>query len=323
MRIGRSDVTIQGAGREKTFLVSTAKSDPETNEQALFFIRGSRGPLQHPLSAAVQAGTRVLPIPGWPSSGGPKDPRSARFLWLSAPNTPEFLDSIGDTVWRKASPQLRQRFYHVVDSGEDYVIIARPLDIDLPAGTTTSAPRMLSNIHLLDFALEQKIPGRRPPSPRDYANTAPDYAMDGVRFQWAADCTASNLAIINAGRHPFVFDRALDCTATNLLIDGAWNKGREGNGYVRFARSFGCSLNDSIVRHVRHLVFQWSAADNTVSNSTLETDVNFHGGFSSRNTVTDCVINPPASHKWGKVTRMPEGGGHWASPDGPGNEIVE
>ncbi|MFW5489491.1 MAG: glycosyltransferase [Desulfovibrio sp.] len=315
LRITRSNVTLQGAGREKTFLVSTAKAAPNTKENALLYIRGGRGPLLPPLASPVRAGRRVLHIPSWP--------KDARFIWLSAPNTPEFLDSIGDTAWRKKTPQLRQRFYHVVDSTGGFVFIARPLDIDLPAGTQVSAPHMLTGIHLRDFALEQQVPGRVPPFPKNYANTAPEYAVDGIRFQWAADCTASDMAIINAGRHPLDFDRALDCAAANMFIQGAWNKGRGGNGYVRFARAFGCSLSDSTVRAIRHLAFQWSSADNTVTNSTLETDVNFHGGFSSRNRVVDCVLAPPPYHKWGKVTRMRQGGDHWASPDGPGNVVME
>lgn len=313
VRITRSDVRISGAGPDRTELVSKVRADPSTKENALIFIRGKRGPLLPPLAEPVLAGSRILPIAGWP--------KQAAFVWLSAPNTQDFFDAIGDKFWRKKTPRLRQRCYKVVDCNALHVFLANALDIDLPAGTEVSAPLMVDKVQLSGFTLKQEVPGKKAPSPQEYVNAAPDYAVDGIRFQWASDCSVRDVAILNAGRHPLDFDRALDCSAGNLVIDGAWNKGPGGNGYVRFARAFHCSLKDSIIRHVRHLAFQWSSADNDVTGCTIGTDVNFHGGFSSRNIVRNSVLNPPAWHKWGKETRMPAGGAHWASPDGPGNRV--
>ena len=106
-----------------------------------------------------------------------------------------------------------------------------------------------------------------------------------------------------------------------LDINGAWNKGPDGNGYVRFARAYFCRLEDSEMQNIRHLAFQWSASDNVVSNCIIGADVNFHGGFSHNNTVVGSRLAPPPWHPWGKVTRMPQGGGVWAPMDGEGNSV--
>lgn len=154
-----------------------------------------------------------------------------------------------------------------------------------------------------------------------YDNLFPDYAVDGVRFDWAADCSVREVEILGAGRHPLVFENSRNIVARDIQINGAWNKGTGGNGYVRFARSFACELVNAHVANVRHLTFQWSSVDNQVRNSTLKTDVNFHGGYSQRNTVNGTTVRPPEAHPWSAVTRMPEGGAHWAPPDGPGNIV--
>ena len=108
---------------------------------------------------------------------------------------------------------------------------------------------------------------------------------------------------------------------SRLHIDGAWNKGAGGHGYVRFARTYASRLTDSRIDNIRHLTFQWSAADNVVENCFIGADVNFHGGFSHHNRVSASQIKPPPGHPWGQLTTMPEGGGAWAPMDGPGNTV--
>ncbi len=81
--------------------------------------------------------------------------------------------------------------------------------------------------------------------------------------------------------------------AERLVVDGAWNKGDSGTGYVRFARAFACTLVDPHVRGIRHVAFQWSSAQNRITGGRIEVDVNFHGGYSRYNVVSGTVVAPP------------------------------
>ena len=123
-----------------------------------------------------------------------------------------------------------------------------------------------------------------------------------------------------SGRHPVNLESSLEVSLRGLEVDGAWNKGKGGTGYVRFARSHGCRLVDSRLRGLRHLTFQWSASDNLVARSVIEADVNFHGGYAHHNRVEACTITPPPGHPWPAVVRT-GGDAGWAPPDGPGNVV--
>jgi glycosyltransferase Alg8 len=312
LRLNRDSITLRGAGRGVTVLVS--RMDGAAGEAAVL-VGGQRGEQVATLGEGARRGDKALSVAAWPED--------AAYVWLGAPNDDDFLNSIGDRHWRGDQPWIRQYIARVSGGGAGYLVLARGLPVDMPPGTRVRVARMVTDVTLADFTLVQDVPGRDLAEATGvYENLAPDHAVDGIRFDWAAQCRVEDVAVIGAGRHPLVFENSVDVTARRLEIDGAWNKGKGGNGYVRFARSHGCVLADSVVRNVRHLAFQWSATGNEVRASRLSTDVNFHGGYSQDNRVIGCEIVPPQGHPWGQVTRMPEGGGAWAPPDGPGNEIV-
>jgi len=310
--LDRDGIILRGAGRGRTILESRIDL---TRGKAAIVVGGSKGPVVGAMIGAANKGDKVVALDDWPES--------ARYAWFGAPNTDRFLDSIGDVFWRKDSPWVRQFVAGVAGSGKGYIILSEGLPMAFPAGTEIRAARMVADVELSGFTLVQAVPGHDlSESVGVYENLAPKFSVDGIRFDWASDCLVEDVEIVGAGRHPLVFENSRRVRASNLLIDGAWNKGKGGNGYVRFARSQGCLLADSEVRNVRHLAFQWAAAGNEVRDSTVLTDVNFHGGYSLGNKVVDCVIKPLAGHPWGRVTRMPEGGTAWAPPDGPDNLVI-
>jgi glycosyltransferase Alg8 len=312
IRLDRSGVILRGQGTGRTVLVS--RMGAAVGEAAIV-VGGGRGAVAGALDHGAARDDRIVQVNGWPED--------AAHIWLGAPNDDEFLDAIGDRRWRGEQPWIRQFIARVTGGGKGYVALDRELPVAMPPGAQARAARMVEDVVLSGFTLVQVVPGRSLDEAAGvYENLAPEYAVDGLRFDWAARCRVEDVDIFNAGRHPLVFENSLDVTALRVHIDGAWNKGPGGHGYVRFARSHGCLLADSQVRGVRHLAFQWSATGNVVLRSRLLTDVNFHGGYSQNNRVEDCEILPPPGHPWGRVTRMPEGGGTWAPPDGPGNEVV-
>ncbi|SIN75026.1 glycosyltransferase [Halodesulfovibrio marinisediminis] len=309
--IDKSNVEIVGAGKGKTIFDSRMS---RLEGAAAIAVRGRKGPVVGSLHAASRKGDRVLAVDNWPAT--------ARYIWLGIENDNAFFDVIGDTKWRKEKPWVRQFIAEVVDSGKGHVILKDGIPVGFPAGTVVRAARMVSQVSLSDFSVVQHVPDMTLEQVAGvYENSAPEYAVDGVRFDWVAGSRIHNVSVVGAGRHPLVFETSLDVHASTMAIDGAWNKGKGGNGYIRFARAFNCELTDSEVKNIRHLVFQWSSTSNIVHNSALATDVNFHGGYSQNNRVEGSIIEPPVNHPWSSVTRMPSGGAAWAPPDGEGNDV--
>jgi hypothetical protein len=129
-----------------------------------------------------------------------------------------------------------------------------------------------------------------------------------------------NVVIRDAGRHPLVFENSLECSAGGLTIQGAWNKGPGGNGYLKLSRAYHCRLTDITVSDIRHITLQWSAAYNLLRNIQSGVDINFHGGGEHHNRVEQVVFSIPPHHPWQPVV-VTDRNAHWAPPSGPNNAL--
>jgi len=115
-----------------------------------------------------------------------------------------------------------------------------------------------------------------------------------------------------------VFENIYGCEASNLYINGSWNKGKKGNGYVRFSRAFNSRIDNSTIKNIRHLTIQWSSANNVFKNLNMHVDINLHGGYSHDNNIKNITFNIPDFHKWKGITMTPPNA-RWAPPDGSRN----
>jgi glycosyltransferase Alg8 len=176
-------------------------------------------------------------------------------------------------------------------------------------------------VHLADFTIEQRVEDRAIASVSHiYENVLPEAAVDGIALLWTQDAVIERVAVINAGRHPVSFEQSYGFTLRDCVLDGAWNKGDGGSGYLRIARSYHGTVEGCTVRGIRHIALQWSSAFNRIRNVESEVDVNFHGGYAHDNTVENVRFAIPPQHKWGPVFVTP-GDAHWAPPDGPRNRV--
>ncbi len=316
--IDRDGVVLAGAGRDKTIL--EARFDAGAGD-AVVLARGAKGSRWGVLEEAARRGDRlVLVDPN--KKARDADPSGERYLWIGAPNDRAFLDAIGSDKWDREYPWVRQTIAPLDQIKGNIAYLGAPLGLDFPQGAGVFLPDMLTGVVLRDFTVVQDVPGMRPEQATGvYESLAPQYAIDAIRLEWTAGCALRDVGVRMAGRHAVAVENSYGALLTGLDVDGAWNKGPGGEGYVRFARAYNCRLEDSVLRNIRHLAFQWSASGNVVERCRIGADVNFHGGYSHDNIVRDCVIDPPPGHPWGKVTRMPEGGGAWAPMDGPGNIV--
>ena len=194
--------------------------------------------------------------------------------------------------------------------------------VPLAARSRAEPVTLVSEVRLQGFTLRHLGPDADPKQVRfRYENLYPEYAVDCIAFQWAAYSEAIDVGVEMAGRHPVNLENSYGVRMRNLKIDGAWNKGEGGAGYVRFARSYRSSLESSAIRNIRHLAFQWSAAYNEVRDCYIAVDINFHGGFSHHNLVTNSTLRLPAEHPWPPVVETPVTAA-WAPPDGEGNQVL-
>lgn len=313
-------VALRGAGRRATRLVSRMTARQAGDDGAVT-VRGEKGRRAGTTAAAAREGTLALAVA--PRRG--QAVRPGDVLWLGAANDDAFLARLGARRWNKPFPWLRQTMTLAAaarDSGTLVAIgMAHRLDTALPAGADVFLAAPVRGASLEGFTVAQEVPGARPEEASGvYENLFPAYQLPAVQWMWTEGGRMQDVGIEMAGGHALVVENTLGLRIDGLDVDGAWNKGAGGTGYVRFARAYRCTLSGATVRGIRHVAFQWSAAYNTVVGSRLYVDVNFHGGFSRYNVVSGTVVAPPPSHPWAPVVKT-DGDARWAPPDGPGNRV--
>ncbi len=305
--INRSGVVFQG--EEGTQLLSRIRG----KGKAVLLVQGSKGKLLGRTTTPAQAGTGTVKLASV-NTGTPP------YIWLGKENTEDFLREIGSLRWFKDLPFVRQGIYRVKEVAKDKIILDESLDITYPLNTQVWMPELVQNVVIRDIEITQWT-GGRPESVRFlYENAYPEYAVDSVRVSWSANVTIENLTIYMSGRHPLSVENSYGVKVINLKVNGAWNKGKGGNGYVRLSKSRKGLIENCYIKGIRHFVFQWSASENLLRNCYLEVDVNFHGGYTRFNRVEKVYIRVPKQHPWAPIEKTPQDA-HWAPPDGPGNTV--
>ena len=310
----KSHVSLQGMGPSQTYVVSHVKQPAE----AVISLHGELGRRIGSLSEDVNPSDQHLFL------SNSKDIRQGDFLLLEMPNDARFLEVLNSKRWSKEYPYLRKKMIEV-DSVDDGKIFARnPVGLHFQKSSTrVFKVRPVSQVELRGFTIEQRIPGAKPSQVQfKYENPYPNYAVDTISGRWAAHCTIEDIHILYSGRHPLAFDNVYGCRAQNLVIDGSWNKGKRGHGYVKLARTFHTHFIDSEVNHIRHIVLQWSSAFNVLENLTVGVDINLHGGYAHDNVVRNITFAIPENHPWYGVVRTPTDA-HWAPPDGDNQILID
>jgi glycosyltransferase Alg8 len=309
--IHRSNVTLQGAGPERTRLRVSIASPAA----AAIAVSGGKGRVIGRLSHTVQAAdtTAVVSLER-PLAAG-------QMLLLSQPNTEGFFDRIDSRRWRGPYPAIRQTLVRLNRPSTDKrLYFAREIGSRFEGGKTkVSLIEPVSNVVIKGLTIQQVIDGHDSAEVIGvYENRFANHAVDGIAFRWALFCRVEDVAIRDAGRHPLVFENSLECSARDLSIRGAWNKGPGGNGYLKLSRAYHCRLTDITVGDIRHITLQWSAAYNLLRNIRSGVDINFHGGGEHHNRVEQVVFSIPGYHPWQPVV-VTDRNAHWAPPSGPDN----
>lgn len=309
----RSHITLAGKGSDKTFIMTHMGQD----EQAAIALHGKRGIQLMGLAQDIQAADKTIALED------ASQLVDGDLLLLRAPNDVDFLKKIGSLVWDQEYPYLRQTIVRVRGVTGSEVSLETTVGINLLASNAeVFRINPVDQVSLKDFSIEHVVEGAEPHDVwHIYENSHPKYAVDTISAKWASHCEIENIRIFNSGRHPLAFDSVYGCRASGLTIEGAWNKGKKGNGYVKFSRSYHSLFEDSRVDHIRHIVLQWSSAFNTIKNIDAGVDINLHGGYTHDNIISDIRFNIPEEHPWKGVVRTPADAA-WAPPDGKNQVLI-
>ncbi|WP_240981620.1 MULTISPECIES: endonuclease/exonuclease/phosphatase family protein [unclassified Streptomyces] len=264
------------------------------------------------------------------------------YLWVGAANSLKFyqeqqIDTTANAGYLD-DLHMRQQVFRIssVDADQRTVTIDKPLEFDLPVDSLSdgSAPidgqtrypskvtplKMITDVGFEDFSFTQKLDGMPKlgggtykadrecataetvcPT-HNYGNIAPEYAMHGIVFKWAADSWVRGVRGEMVGSHPVVTEVAKNIQIQDNYFDGSWNKGKGGNGYFRGSRVWDSLYAFNTTRNLRHFTFQWSASNNVVIGNDFDSDLNLHGGWERRNLFENNAVRVPAAHSSGSCT---------------------
>jgi Cellulose binding domain len=211
---------------------------------------------------------------------------------------------------------MRQQIFTIasVDSTNRTLTLDKPLEYDVPVTSTSdgSAPidgtvydskasplvDPVLGVGFEGFTMTQEVPGLNPADAiHNYGNMSPADEMHGIVFKWAANSWVRGIRAEMTGSHPIVTEEAYHLQIVGNSLDGAWNKGKGGNGYFRGSRVWDSLYAGNTSRNLRHFTMQWSASGNVVIGNDFDSDLNLHGGWERNNLFELNTVTVPYEHR--------------------------
>lgn len=172
---------------------------------------------------------------------------------------------VGNTVY------LKQAIQFDMQAG-----LAKVYDIDLVEG-----------VHLSDLTVQSNLGAA---NPYNFINPYPEFDDKAlVHFEGTYGAVIEHVTARNAGSHSFDVRTSLKATVDDIYVDGAHDKGTDGNGYgVQIYETFDSSFTNLQIYNTRHAVLfsSWDAeANNRVHVLDTNRDINWHGSEDVNNSV--------------------------------------
>lgn len=243
--------------------------------------------------------------------------KTGDYLWIELENTPEYLDSIGDTEWREDKP-LRTSMVEVASVNGNTVRLTNGLAFDFSTIASVQKIEVAENVKLGGFTVES---GLAEQDPGNFSNVSSAFDRSNViSLSGTSRVKLFDIAIDNAPSNGFTFAQSIFLEASNLSVDGAVNKGDGGNGYAfQLKALYDSQLVGLEAFDTRHAVLfaSWtSEANNTIQVRETNRDINFHGGDDHDNIVTvlSSVRNDIEAKYLSPVLYVNDGGESFGAP---------
>ncbi|MEA3252118.1 MAG: cellulose binding domain-containing protein [Pseudomonadota bacterium] len=281
--ITRSDISLVGAGSDKTTLTFTDEALDNGAEKFALRLDGSASDTVGTLTSSVDDGERQIRL----DDGRDLKPGDTLRLWQD--NDAQFFEAIGDTSWRKQNAPLRTSMAQVEAVEGDTVTLDRGVHFDFNAGKTqVERIDALENVGLKGFSIGFEL--------GDADNDVFENTLSGLKDYLAVSLEGTvasqlkDIQVIDGPSVAFHFAKTLDTRADAIEAHGAFNKGSGGNGYAYELReSYDGSytnLADSGMRHSLLFASWRSSVGNEAEVRFTDRDINFHGGRDHDNTVS-------------------------------------
>ncbi|GHB24653.1 hypothetical protein GCM10009038_24670 [Salinicola rhizosphaerae] len=317
--IARSDVSLVGEGSDETHLTFTDDALKANDDNAIL-VTGSGKSRISSLASDAQEGDTTLEL------YGTKNLKVGDTVRIAQNNNTEYLNSIGDDAWREIDSPLRTSMAKVIGIDGDVVTLDRGVHFDFDHGKAEltrvdSADDVALKGFSVDFELGE-------PDAGEFSNTLDDLSRyHAVEY---ADTTAGELEDITVNNGPstaFEFSRSLDIDADSLTADGAFDKGKGGNGYAfELRESYDGTFDDLSDSGMRHSVLfaSWhSSVGNDIEVTRTDRDINFHGGSDHDNRVhVTQSIRDPDHDKMSTTLWVNEGESFGAPTDMSSNKVT-
>ncbi len=280
--VQRDNITLRGEGdgSATTLLISSNVA----NDGIVF--KGSLDSWVSTLHDSVALGSRSITVE---DSTGLK---VGDVLMVSQSNDAKFLssglyDNIIDSPFMQERP-LRESIVEIESINGNVITLKHDIAYDMESGmATVQKINMLGNVGLSNLTVTYDL---GTPDPDNFSNTLS--AFDGANaivFDYTQNVDISNLTIKNAASIGLEVRNALEAHIDGLVVEGAHNKGGDGNGYgLHIAGSFYGTFDNLEITDVRHAVLfsSWNAeAYNNVHVLYTNRDINYHGSDDHSNTV--------------------------------------
>ncbi|MEV6283938.1 discoidin domain-containing protein [Kribbella sp. NPDC051770] len=251
--------------------------------------------------------------------------KAGNYLWVGAANSVKFYQQQTATDTSKyQNLHMRQQIFQItaVDTAGRNVTIDKPLEYDLPVNSTSDGSTAIGGtvypsrvtplkpvlgVGIEDLTITQDLTGMpklaggtynldAADAVHNYGNMAPEYQMHGIVLKWAVNSWVRRVGTEMTGSHPIVTESAKNIQVQESHLDGSWNKGKGGNGYLRGSRVWDSLYAYNTTRNLRHFTFQWSASNNVAIGNDFDSDLNVHGGWERRNLFENNTVRVPFEH---------------------------
>jgi Ca2+-binding RTX toxin-like protein len=281
--IARSDISLKGESEAGTVLHFGFAAGAEVDDVQV--TGGAKTYVSTATSAIALGQTSVTMANAGSLQAGDS-------VYLYQPNTPEYMAAHGWTnvsTKNAASHPFREYIAEVDYAVGNVVYLKSGIPYAMDANVTrVFRVNMLHNVKLSDFTVTNDLPAA---NPFDFVNPLPAFdSLSAVQITGASGGSIANVSVLNAASNGISLTSSINFTGHNLLVDGAVNKGGDGNGYgVLLSESFNNNFDGLDLLNGRHaFVFSaWNAeTGNHVQINKTNRDINFHGSPDTGNVIS-------------------------------------